>query len=366
MKKIIRNLHLTLGLITGVIVFIVAITGCLYAFREEILDAADAYRFIENRQQQMLAPSQLIQHADEKNPNKKAHAVLYYKKDRAAKVIYYSFEEDYYDIVYLNPYSGKVLAVENQQAGFFSFILDGHFYLWLPEHIGQPVVASATLIFFFIVLSGIILWWPRNKNNRSQKFKIKWNVRWRRRNYDLHSVIGFYVSWLALVFIFTGLIWGFQWFRNGTHTFLSGKQFVEYYTPESITKKNNIENEIAIDRVWNKMKIDYPNYGWLEIHTPETPDACIAANMNPDISTYWKTDYRYFDQNNLSEKNVEHQWGRFEDASKTDKLFRMNYDLHVGSIFGIAGKLIACIISLLIASLPVTGFLMWWGRRYKQ
>jgi uncharacterized iron-regulated membrane protein len=35
-KKIIGNVHLILGLASGIIVFIIAITGCFYAFQEEI------------------------------------------------------------------------------------------------------------------------------------------------------------------------------------------------------------------------------------------------------------------------------------------------------------------------------------------
>ena len=41
----------------------------------------------------------------------------------------------------------------------------------------------------------------------------------------------------------------------------------------------------------------------------------------------------------------------------------MNYDIHVGAIGGLTGKIIAFIVSLICASLPVTGFLVWWMKR---
>ncbi|MBZ4044583.1 PepSY domain-containing protein [Flavobacterium hibisci] len=44
----------------------------------------------------------------------------------------------------------------------------------------------------------------------------------------------------------------------------------------------------------------------------------------------------------------------------------MNYDLHVGSILGFPGKVLAFIASLVSASLLVTGFLIWWGRKNKK
>ena len=49
-----------------------------------------------------------------------------------------------------------------------------------------------------------------------------------------------------------------------------------------------------------------------------------------------------------------------------DKLMRMNYDLHTGAVFGLAGKIFAFLISLLIATLPISGFYIWWGRNKKK
>jgi uncharacterized iron-regulated membrane protein len=42
------------------------------------------------------------------------------------------------------------------------------------------------------------------------------------------------------------------------------------------------------------------------------------------------------------------------------------YDLHVGAFFGFPGKILAFIMSLFCASLPITGFIIWWGRRNKK
>ncbi len=102
------------------------------------------------------------------------------------------------------------------------------------------------------------------------------------------------------------------------------------------------------------------------MHPPETDSSSIAANANLDEGTYWKTDYRYFDQYTLKEKKVAHIFGKLEDAKTADKLMRMNYDIHTGAILGLPGKIFAFLISLLIASLPVTGFMIWYGRRNKK
>ena len=300
MKKTIGKIHLWLGLSSGIVVFIVAITGCIYAFQAEIQDLTQSYRFVEPQGSPVLTPTQIWAKADEALPNKHLHAVLYPTRDRAAQAIYYSFEEDYYYFVYVNPYTGNVLKVKDEYADFFRVVLDGHFYLWLPPEIGQPVVASFTLIFLMMVISGLILWWTKKKQNLKQSLRIKWNTRWRRKNYDLHQVMGFYVMVFALVFAITGLVWGFLWFRDSVY-FLSsgGEEFVEYYTPASDSTQTYQGEVSALDAVWMKMRTAYPNADWIEVHPPEFDGAAIAANANPDESTYWKMDYRYFDQNTL-------------------------------------------------------------------
>jgi uncharacterized iron-regulated membrane protein len=183
-KEIIGKLHLWLGLSSGLLVFIISITGCIYAFQFEIQNLTQPYRFVACEEKPVLPPSQLRMIAERALPGKKTHAVLYAKPGHAAQVIFYDFDPEYYYLVYLNPYSGEVLQVRNENAGFFRFVLMGHFYLWLPPEIGQPVVASATLIFLVMLITGLILWWPKNKKATKQRFKIKWNARWRRKNYD--------------------------------------------------------------------------------------------------------------------------------------------------------------------------------------
>lgn len=300
-------------------------------------------------------------------PGKHLHAVLYEGKERAAQVIFYQFEpEEYYYVVYVNPYNGEVLKVKDMNKDFFRVVTVGHYYLWLPPNIGQPIVASATLIFVILMISGLILWWPKNKAACKQRFSIKWNAMWRRKNYDLHNVLGFYMTWVAIILAFTGLIWGFQWFADSVHKTLGGEASLVYQEPLSDTTKSTTLQQPAIDLIWEKMKREHPSAEILEVHIPATSASPIAANANPDAATYWQTDYRYFDQFTLEELPAQSYWGRFKDAVAADKLIRMNYDIHTGAILGIAGKILMFFASLIAASLPVTGFYIWWGRRYNK
>ncbi len=366
-KKAVRTIHLWLGLTSGIIVFIVAITGCIYAFQEEIQNLTQPYRFVEKQDAPFLPPSQLQQIAKKELPGKLLHAIKYNGPDKSAEAIFYHYQPDYYYSVYINPYTGKVLETVDLYSGFFRFILDGHFYLWLPDEVGPTIVASATLIFLIMLITGLILWYPKNRKAAKQRFWFKWKkgMKWKRKNYDYHNITGFYVMSIALIFAVTGLVWGFQWFAFCYYTTIGGEKSLVYEDPGSVINSTVKAIENPLDRTFTFMQQEYPMAKSIEVHPPETDSASIAANANLDEGTYWKTEYRYFDQYTLKEKEVSHIYGKLKDASTADTLMRMNYDIHTGAVLGLPGKIFAFLISLLISSLPITGFLIWYGRKNK-
>ncbi|RZK63395.1 MAG: PepSY domain-containing protein, partial [Pedobacter sp.] len=74
----------------------------------------------------------------------------------------------------------------------------------------------------------------------------------------------------------------------------------------------------------------------------------------------------FYDQYSLKEIEVKHMYGKLANATAADKLARMNYDIHVGAVLGLAGKIMAFLASLVAASLPITGFIIWRGRHKKS
>jgi len=369
LKYWVGRLHLWLGLASGIFVVFLGITGCILAFERKIEDATQAYRFTEKQDKPLLAPTQLKAIADKALPNKHAHSVTY-QPDRTTQVVYYDLVADYYYIVFVNQYTGEVLKVKNMDEDFFRIIIMGHYYLWLPPAIGQPILTTATMLFVFLLISGLILWWPKSKAARKQRFTVKLKSKWRRLNYDLHNVLGFYVTVIALFIGLTGMIMGFQWFAKTVYWTSSGgktmNMFEETYSNTSGKAKLST-NAAAADQLWAKFLNEDPHFkGSIDVHVPEDEKGAIEIAKNPDPSTYWKADYRYFDQHTLQEIEVKHVFGKFANASVADKIMRMNYDIHIGAIGGLPGKILAFIASLIAASLPITGIIIWVGRKKKS
>ena len=363
-KKVIGQIHLWLGFSSGLVVLFLGITGCILAFEHEIRNVTEPYQFVELENRPYLPPSEIKEIADKNLPDKTIHGVAYGMPGKSIVASFYS--EEYYYLMYINPYSGEVLKTKDMANDFFRIIVNGHFYLWLPAEIGQPIVATATLIFVIMMITGIILWWPKNKAARKQRFNVKWNAKWRRVNYDIHNVFGFYMTWVAILLALTGLVWGFQWFAKSVYWATSGgKEMIEFYMPVSEKLAKNTLAAPAVDILWHRMTKEYPSAKVLEVHIPENDSSAIEVAANPDDDTYWKADYRYFDQYTLAEIPVTHMYGKLADSSVADTIVRMNYDIHVGAIAGLPGKILAFIASFIAASLPVTGFMIWKGRRDK-
>ena len=367
-KKAVGKIHLWLGLASGLLVCFLGITGCMLVFEKEIERFIAPYQFVAPQQKSYLAPSQLKAAAERSLGNdRKAISIEYGSRNKAALAYYYNAKE--YLIIYLNPYTGAVLKRKNMNHDFFRFIINGHYYLWLPREIGQPIVASATLIFVVMMISGLILWWPKNKAARKQRFSVKWSAKWRRVNYDVHSVLGFYMTWVSIFIALSGLVMGFQWFAKTVYwTSSGGKSLPEYVgaTSDTMVVKPALLRD-ATDMAWQQTLPLLKDNESLSVTFPAFSAAPIDISINHRPGTYYNQDVYHYDQYTLRPLTAQGVFsGSYAQAPVAAKLSRMNYDIHVGSIGGLFTKILAFFGSLIAASLPVTGFILWRGRNKKK
>lgn len=372
-KKIVGQLHLWLGLVSGLVVFVVAITGCIYAFEEEIKYLTQPYQSVTKQHTSYVPPSELKSQAetqlakvDSGLSEYETQRIYYGSKEESARALFYG--KGYYYTLYLDPYSGEVLHTKDMYTDFFTIILYLHYRLLLGD-IGEQMVSWSTVVFVIMLITGLILWWPRNKKGASQKLKVKWNARWRRLNYDIHAVLGFYMTWVVIFIALTGLVWAFQWFEDRVYWLSSGGESfpTEYHPHSDTTSVKSGEEAIPIDRAWYKVLGNRPDTVQSGIYFPHSKEDPITIITNPLPGTFYQRSYHYFDRYTLEKLPATHSLrGRYEEAGMADMINRLNYDIHTGAVFGLAGKFIAFFASLIAASLPVTGFLFWLGRMRKK
>lgn len=384
-KKWTGKLHLWLGMGVGFLIFIISITGALYVFKDEIENFTRKeviYHHEQNIDQKQLLPIRVLEKAvveqvQEKYPVHwvnipvdKKMSYLFYWYEHNPEAWNYFDEFPVYKVAYVNPYSGKVLATYDEKNGFFQIVKMIHWSYLLKQSWGTYLVGIPVIIFVIMLISGIILWWPKNKAARKQRFSFKWkNIKsWKRKNYDLHNVLGFYASVFALIFAITGLFYAFFCVQAAIYFTFSGGE-TQYPDFSAIKTKAPIEmrTEGTLDKISNTVKAKYPDsYGFSIDLGHEHMDDHEHPNFEVYVKhlsySYHKSSSLIFDENS-GELLHTHD---MKDKNLGEKAVGANYDIHVGSILGLPTKIIAFIVSLICASLPVTGFMIWWGRRKKK
>jgi uncharacterized iron-regulated membrane protein len=125
----------------------------------------------------------------------------------------------------------------------------------LPPEIGQTVVATATLVFLILLVSGFMLWYSKNKNAAKQRFWYQWNesTRWKRKNYDVHNITGFYILIIEIIFTITGLVWDFNSLQTSITKYPAVKN--HYYMKRLIRKCLPKKNTKQWQTPWTKFGI---------------------------------------------------------------------------------------------------------------
>src|SRR5690606_35646201 len=94
-------------------------------------------------------------------------------------------EIDYWDRVFVNPYTGQVLGKIDVQQDFFGITRQMQQLLYHNREVGRFIVGSSTWVFIVILISGLILGWPKNKNVAKKRCKIGVRAKWKRLSYEL-------------------------------------------------------------------------------------------------------------------------------------------------------------------------------------
>lgn len=373
-KKLIGKIHLWLGLASGLVVFIVGITGCLYAFIDEIKPLVYRDRmFVEVPPGAKKLPLEVLKE-NAQTAVGKDHPVQVAEVNtganrtvsfRSIKVnpdaMIYSRYMEYYYRIYVNPYTGTVVKVENTKWEFFQLVVSLHVSLLLGLKLGGQIVTWSIVMFVILLISGMVLWWPKNKAAAKQRFSFKWKetTKWKRKNYDLHNILGFYAMLLMLVIALTGLVWCFEWFDHSVQWIANGGKTIA--APKPVFSDSTDTRPFSLNKMLQEASLQDPAATTLFITIPRDNKSAVFvfARLTGPLYT------------NVRSQRDQHSGAllnrtTFASLNNGEKMRVLNYDLHVGSVLGLPGKILAFFASLIAASLPLSGFYIWWGRRNKK
>ncbi|MEL6189488.1 MAG: PepSY-associated TM helix domain-containing protein, partial [Myxococcota bacterium] len=255
MKKLIGKLHLWLGLASGVVVFVVSDTGCLYLFLDDLESVLHRReRFVQVRPEAKLArPSEVFASIRRTFPARAFENVYYTdyaEEGRVHSVWAYDGEEEAYEAVWVHPETAEVTRTYTYAAGFSEdfagTLIELHTSLMLGD-VGREIVGVSTLVFVVMMFSGLVLWWPRTWRALKPRLTLKLSGGQKRVNYDLHNVLGFYVGWVLLIIALTGLVWAYEWVSHAVQWTVNGG--VVTHTEPAELKVSEVSSDRALTAV---------------------------------------------------------------------------------------------------------------------
>ena len=380
MRKLFAKIHLWLSIPFGIIIAIVCLTGAILVFETEILEVCYPSRyFVKEVKGEPLTPAALLSSARRQLPDSIQINGIRISQDpkRTWQVVLPGKKA----AAFINPYTAEITGIDDGQ-GFFMQMMRLH--RWLLDSykrdgsfsLGKAVVGYATLVMAIILISGLVIWYPRNKKVLKNRLKIKTQSGWYRFFYDLHVSGGFYATLLLLILTLTGLTWSFGWYRDAFYTVFG----VETTQPQAHApapsdskgkskergkgghssereKKNRAETDYT---QWAMVLADlqsrYPKYNSITI---QDGSATVSAAQYGNTRG---SDRYTFDPANGKITDVQ----LYKDLPKSGKIRGWIYSVHVGSWGGMTTRILSCLVSFLGAVFALTGYYFWIKKKLRK
>lgn len=293
--------------------------------------------------------------------------------------------------IFVNPYTAAVLGALDQSTTWYTWA-NGIHGTFLLGDTGDRLIEIAAGFAIMLVITGLYLWWPRERAAIVRAFWPRWHagkrIVWR----DLHSSIGFYASLIIIFFMISGMSWTGVWgdkFVQAWNSFPAEKWDAPLSDQTHAAMNHGVLEEVP----WNLEQTPLPASGsmagtaGIPEGTPVTLDTVIAYardngftnfrvnlpqsvegvftvsadTMSGDITDARQDRTIHLDQY-TGKKLAEVGW---QDYSLMAKGMAAGIALHQGDMgwWNLLLNTLFCLAVLLIA---VSGVVMWWLRRPKK
>lgn len=399
MKKIFRKIHLWLSVPFGLIITLVCFSGAMLVFENEVNEwfRRDLY-YVETVKESPLPMDKLLEKVATTLPDSVSVTGVSISSDpgRAYQV---SLSKPRRASLYVDQYTGEVKG-KSERSGFFMFMFRMH--RWLLDSMnpgnegifwGKMIVGVSTLLLVFVLISGIVIWWPRTRKALKNSLKITATKGWRRFWYDLHVAGGMYALIFLLAMALTGLTWSFPWYRTAFYKVFGvevQQRAAQGHEQKSDAQKRNTKlvahrekkregNEVRKGERSRRPENNHsdmysvtsPFVYWQEIYdklrrqNPEYKQISIFSGT-ASVSFNRFGNQRASDRYSFNTDNGEFtETSLYQHQDKSGKIRGWIYSVHVGNWGGMFTRILTFIAALLGTALPLTGYYLWIKRLIK-
>ena len=410
MNRFFRELHLWLSVPFGIVMTITCFTGAMLVFETEITALCNRGITTVEVVGQPLPLEQLVEKvAGSLNDEVVATGITISSDSTEAYKV--NLSKPHRAAIYVDQYTGEVKGYY-ERLPFFNVMRRLH--RWLMDtrpgdggiYWGKMIVGSSTLAFAVILITGLAIWWPRNRKVLKNRLKVVVSKGWARFWHDLHVAGGFYALLLLLAMALTGLTWSFEWYRDGFYSMFdeqiahdSAVQLVKKVRDEAVEVQagsvavavDSIKSETYGEAVSLADAVSSATVQADAVSSATTPVVAEPQRMpwqqaldnvlakNPDFETITvsagvvtvapagfgnkrASDRYYFNENTGEITSVE----LYAEAEMRNKAAGWVRTIHVGSWGGVVSKVFYFLAALLGATLPLTGYYLWIKRLYAK
>jgi len=371
-KKIWFQLHWFIGITAGTVLMTIGATGAMLAFREEIMDAlSPGVIHVQVRQQQTLSPQQILERLRTDEPGRRVTTMTLSTEPGASVRVVFAPPpgERRGQVRYADPYTGALLGSVTGQE-FFETVERFHRWLLLPTEIGKIVLGTLALCLLTLALSGLYLRWPRRPLSLRAWLRLDFRLQGRSFLWNLHSVVGTWSLVMYVIFATTGAYWALDWFKEGVNT-LAGE---ERKAPAMQRGgKGNGKNDgkkddgapvpLELTQAWQAFLSKAPGYQSAQLRLPEQGTQAVQIFYLGHDAPHERARSRMVV---LPQSGEVKQLERYEDKSSGGRFIAAIYPLHMGTYFGLPGRIIMAIASLMMPLFGITGWMLYLDRRRKK
>ena len=352
--------HFWVGLWVTPVLLIVSLTGALYAFEPQLrplLEPAWSHPPCENACQR-LSYQRLLETAEARFPQRVATHLENPGAGYSIQVEMQTRGQPDSDerIVFVDPHTGRILADHRKGTGLLDQVLALHRRL-LAGTLGNYLVELAISWVLVTLILGLVLWWPGARRFRGGWW-LRRGARGRLRWRDWHSVFGLYLLPLALLLTATGLF-----LAPLAQKSVIGMMYLADQIPALYLREPNVEPPDAATRPLplDDFIADFTADGSareFSVHLPSAADEPleISAHIGREVSRLQIAFYDPYRGQRLGTM-------RWDELAPGAKALLLLFPLHTGNIAGLAGQIVVCIASLMLAAITLFGLWMWWLRR---
>lgn len=368
-KVVLLQVHSIVGLVLAPLLALIALTGAIMGFEDELVDHLNAgIMQVAPRTAPALLPDELVARLKAAQDVGKVAAVTLSSDPSAAVHVRFGRDEQAGRpaSLYVDPYDARVLGIPRGEE-FFATVRRLHRWLLIPGDAkgwGRPITGIAALGLIVMLVSGLVLRWPRRARSVKMWLKPDLGLSGRGLHRSLHAVIGTWVLPIYLVMTLTGLWFSFDWYKDGVVWLLARPEVTATSTlpkPPPAAALREPGQPMGSDRAWSTfLHEEGDRFSRALLTLPAAPGTVMRIRSWGKEATLEATrDEFRIDAATGHMVSAE----RYADKTFGEKIIASVYDLHRGAILGWPGKLAFMLAAALMPLFAVTGILLYLSRR---